>query len=121
MKNYIRLVLAFLIAALPVNNLAAQTSKDWSAPQSIRVLDKKTYKEITNSFREKNSMDLMFHFEKSHWSIHRVDSDDKELLEDSAYISDLKSDFEDAVVKKSGIYRCDEFTPPYNVTLHCMY
>lgn len=103
-----------------LGNVMAQNAKDWYAPQSITTLDKKAYKEITNSFREKNSMDLMFHFEKSHWSIHRVDSDDKELLEDSAYISDLKSDFEDAVVKKSGIYRCDEFTPPYSVTLHYM-
>lgn len=103
-----------------LGNIMAQNAKDWYAPQNITTLDKATYKEVTRSFRKKNSVKLAFHFEKCQWNIQRSAS--YEFFKDSVNLRDLMDEFEDVVVSKSGISKC-EITPPHyrhKVTLHCM-
>lgn len=103
-----------------LGNVMAQKARNWYAPQSITTLDKATYKEVIRSFRKKNSVKLMFHFEKCKWNVQRSAS--YEFLKDSVNLCDLISEFEDVVVSKSGISKC-EITPPHNmhkVTLRCM-
>ena len=131
------LAAALSLSSIFVNglgNVMAQNAKDWYAPQSITTLDKATYKdvlifqigkyrlittldkatykEVTRSFRKKNSVKLAFHFEKCQWNIQRSAS--YEFLKDSVNLHDLMSEFEDVVVSKSGISKC-EITPPLTI------